>query len=51
MPIKAKRELICERCGKKLLVECNDAITIEDLKKLDNRLCLKCKIIKMIRGR
>jgi hypothetical protein len=38
MPIKSKRELFCERCGKKFILECNDNITIEDLKKLNNKL-------------
>ena len=51
MPIKSKRELVCKQCGRKFIIECNDGITIEDLKKLNNRLCLRCKIIGVIRGR
>ncbi|MBZ9633379.1 hypothetical protein [Clostridium sp. FP1] len=50
MPIKANREFICKRCGKKLVIECNDEITIEDLKKFINKLCFKCRIITEIMG-
>lgn len=51
MPIKSKREVVCKQCGKKFFVECNDGITIEELKKLNNKLCMKCRIIRMIKGR
>lgn len=51
MPIKSKRELFCERCGKRFFVECGDNITIDDLKRLNDRLCLKCKIIRKISRR
>jgi hypothetical protein len=51
MPIKGKREVTCEKCGKKFIVVCNDALTLDDLKKLNNKLCIKCRIMRMIRGR
>lgn len=48
MPIKGERKLVCERCGKKFTVVCNDGITIEDMKKLNTKLCLKCRISRKI---
>ncbi|NMM65249.1 hypothetical protein HBE96_21940 [Clostridium sp. P21] len=51
MPIKAKREILCEKCGKKIIVVCNDDITIENLKKLNDKLCLKCKITSILKLR
>lgn len=51
MPIKGRREITCKRCGKKFIVKCNDAITIKDLEKLNTRLCLRCRIMRMIRGK
>lgn len=51
VPIKSKREVVCKQCKKKFIVECNDGITIEDLKRLNNKLCMKCRLIRMIRGK
>lgn len=51
MPIKSKQEVVCKQCGKIFVVECNDGITIEELKKLNNKLCMKCRLIRMIKGR
>jgi len=52
MPIKSKREYICQRCGKKFIVETGDAITFDDLKKMNQKYCIKCRIIKrfLIKG-
>lgn len=50
MPIKSKRELICQRCGKVFIVECGDNITVKDLRRLSNRLCLKCKILSIFKN-
>lgn len=49
MPIKGNRELVCRSCGEEFIVKCNDAITVEELRKLSNRLCLKCRIIRALR--
>lgn len=51
MPIKSKREVACKRCGKTFVIECNDGITVEELKKLNEKVCKKCRIIRMIKCR
>jgi len=43
MPIRAKRECSCRRCGRKFTVETGDAITLKDLKRMN--YCLLCRII------
>ena len=48
MPIKSKREYICQRCGKKITVQTGDAITVNDLKKINQKYCIKCRIISRI---
>lgn len=48
MPIRAKRELICEKCGKKFSVTLGDAIMPDEQKLLENPICPKCKIFKKI---
>jgi hypothetical protein len=48
MPIKSKREVFCKRCGKKIIIECNDDLTIEVLKKLTDRICLKCRVNRKV---
>lgn len=49
MPIKSRKELVCQRCGKTYVVEINDNVTVEELKKLNNKVCMKCKIINAIK--
>ncbi|MGV8980536.1 hypothetical protein [Clostridium sp.] len=49
MPIKSKRELVCHRCGKIFIVVCEDNITVINLKRLSCRLCLKCKMLSMLK--
>ena len=48
MPIRSKRERICERCGSKFTIETGDAITISDLKKLSEQYCVKCRILRKL---
>lgn len=43
MPIRGKREFICQRCGRRFTVETGDVITIKNLKNI--RYCIKCRII------
>ena len=42
MPIKAKRDVVCSKCGKKFTVVLNDAIMPKDAGKVINPLCRIC---------
>lgn len=44
MPIKAKYELVCLKCGKKFTVVLNDAIMPKDALLLEKPVCKKCEL-------
>lgn len=46
MPIKVKKSLICNKCGKNFEAEINDAILPKDAELLKNPMCKKCRAIK-----
>ncbi len=49
MPIRAKYELKCSKCGKSYTVTIGDAIMPKDKEKLDNPVCKICKIKKFLK--
>lgn len=49
MPRKAKRELVCKECGKKFIVEMNDAIMPKDAELLENPICKICALKNKIK--
>lgn len=49
MPIKCKKSLICNRCGKKFKAEFNDAILPKDAELLKSPICKKCQLINKLK--
>jgi len=46
MPIRAKRDLTCKKCGKPFSVMMNDAVMPEEVELLRNPICKKCSKTK-----